>query len=53
MAETSALLCPLCDCEVMLDGDEKIGDQIYCAYCEAPLKLAKTKDDRLYLVEDF
>ncbi len=47
------LSCPLCDVDVPLSGDEKIGDQIVCVYCESPLKLKKTKEDELYLQEDF
>jgi len=48
-----SLNCPLCDCEVALAGDEKVGEQVFCLYCESPLKLKKTKEDELYLVEDF
>jgi hypothetical protein len=24
-----------------MSGDERTGDVVYCAYCEAPLRLAK------------
>ncbi len=50
---TEYIDCPMCDCEIALSGDEKVGDEIYCPYCETPLKLKQTKDDELYLQEDF
>ena len=46
------LLCPLCDVEVPMSGDEEPGEEIYCPYCETPLKLMKNKDDTLYLKDD-
>ena len=37
-----------------MDGDERPGDAVYCAYCKAPLKIAKTEEDEdLELEEDF
>lgn len=53
MVTKATISCPLCDCEITLDGGEKVGEQVYCHYCEAPLKLMKKKDESLYLVEDF
>ena len=47
------LTCPLCDADVSLTGDETVGDQIMCVYCECPLKIKISRDDDLYLVEDF
>lgn len=47
------LSCPLCECEIPMGGDEEPGDELYCPYCESPLKLKKRKDDTLYLQEDF
>jgi hypothetical protein len=40
---------------VPLAGDERAGDEVYCAYCKAPCKLKAVKDDpdELDLEEDF
>lgn len=43
----------MCDVEVPIDGDEKVGEQVYCPYCVTPLALRKTKEEDLYLEEDF
>ena len=45
--------CPMCDAEVPLSGDEKIGEQMYCPFCQVPLILRKKKTDELFFVEDF
>ena len=50
---SDSLTCPLCDVDIPLSGEEEVGQQIMCVYCECPLKLKKTRDDELYLVEDF
>ncbi|MFQ5586003.1 MAG: hypothetical protein ACE5GF_04185 [Thermodesulfobacteriota bacterium] len=47
------ITCPLCDVDIPLSGEEEVGDQIMCVYCECPLKIKKTREDELYLVEDF
>lgn len=47
------LVCPMCDAEVPISGDERLGENVYCPYCECPLSLKKTKTDELYLEEDF
>lgn len=31
--------CPICDADIELAGDERTGEQIYCAYCGAPFTL--------------
>jgi hypothetical protein len=43
----------MCDVEIPMSGDEREGDEVYCPYCESPLKLKKTKEDETYLQEDF
>ncbi|MEE9591606.1 MAG: hypothetical protein V3W26_03750 [Thermodesulfobacteriota bacterium] len=47
------LICPLCDVDVPLLGDEVVGEQILCIYCQCPLKIKKTEDDDICLEEDF
>ncbi|MFQ5480047.1 MAG: hypothetical protein ACE5DW_02090 [Thermodesulfobacteriota bacterium] len=53
-SETSSgyLQCPLCDAEVPISEDEKAGDQIYCAFCQCPLRVREQKEEK-YLEEDF
>ncbi|MCK5237598.1 MAG: hypothetical protein KAR06_11540 [Deltaproteobacteria bacterium] len=51
--KVSYLVCPLCDCELPMGGDEKLGTEMFCPFCESPLRLKKTKEDILYLQEDF
>jgi hypothetical protein len=47
--------CPVCQAHVPLDGDERPGDDVYCAYCGAPCVIRKSGDDpdELELEEDF
>jgi hypothetical protein len=47
--------CPICNADVPMDGDEREGDTVYCAYCKAPLKVGKlgTDEDDAELAEDF
>lgn len=48
------LSCPMCDVEIPLSGDEEVGEQIYCPYCQTPLVLRqRKKEEELYLEEDF
>lgn len=47
------LACPMCDVEVPMSGDEKVGEQVFCPYCQSPLLLKKKKTDELFLEEDF
>ncbi len=50
---TKYMTCPICDAEIAV-GDEKVGEEICCPYCQSPLKLRKNKEtDELYLREDF
>jgi hypothetical protein len=47
------LSCPICQADVPLSGDERKGDEVFCTYCRAPLKLAGESTDDLELEEDF
>lgn len=54
MKKQEELICPTCDCEIPITGDEAVGENIFCPYCECPLLLKKNKkEDTLYLEEDF
>jgi hypothetical protein len=50
-----APFCPLCDADLILSGDEEPGDEVFCAYCGAPVKLPKRpdSDDEATLDEEF
>ncbi len=46
------MVCPVCDADIPMEGDEKPGDLILCSYCKVTFKLLKRKD-KWVLVEDF
>lgn len=48
-----SLVCPMCDVEVPLTGDERVGESLQCPYCQTPIKLKKNKEDQLFLEEDY
>jgi len=53
-AATNYLTCPMCDADIPVSGDEKIGSEIFCNYCQTPLKIRRKKDmEEIYLEEDF
>jgi predicted amidophosphoribosyltransferase len=48
--------CPVCQADLLLAGDEKPGDEIFCSYCGAPCKIAGKPVDEgedLEVEEDF
>lgn len=48
------LSCPMCDADIPVSGDERVGEEIYCPYCRVPLGIRKKKDaEELYLEENF
>lgn len=48
------LTCPMCDADVPLSEDEKAGEEVYCPYCQVPLKVKKKKgSEELFLEENF
>ncbi len=48
------LECPICNADVPLSGDEKTGEEVFCAFCRAPLRITAGKeDDELLLEDDF
>jgi hypothetical protein len=46
------VICPICEAEIPLDGDEEPGDLLLCSYCKVTLKMLRTKDNWI-LVDDF
>jgi hypothetical protein len=49
---TEELVCPICDADIPLDGDEKSGDLVLCSYCKVTFKMLRKKDNWT-LLEDF
>jgi len=45
------LQCPLCDAEVPISEDDKAGDQLFCPYCQSPLRV-REKAEEIYLADD-
>jgi len=37
--------CPLCDADLVLAGDERSGDRVFCSYCGVPVVLTARPDD--------
>jgi len=46
------LVCPICDADIPLEGDEETGDFVVCSYCHVTLIMVKKKD-KWILSEDF
>ncbi|NOY87752.1 MAG: hypothetical protein GXP52_10725 [Deltaproteobacteria bacterium] len=45
--------CPVCRADVPLDGTERNGQTVFCAFCLCPLKvIRRSPDDPITLVED-
>ncbi len=44
-------ICPFCEAEIPLEGNEKEGDEIYCSYCQMKLRLHMI-DDKLEAIEE-
>ncbi len=54
MAKPREIECPICDADVSLDGDEKAGDEVYCASCGAPITIASiTEDDEVEIEDEY
>ncbi len=52
----SELACPVCDADLPLGGDERLGDQVFCSYCGAPslIRVRSGDDEEEWeLEEDF
>jgi uncharacterized Zn-finger protein len=51
---SAAPSCPLCDAELVLSGDEEPGDEVFCPYCGAPVRLPRHPDrEEATLDEEF
>ncbi len=46
------LECPICEADIPLEGDEKLGDLVMCSYCKGTFKLLRIKN-KWVLEEEF
>ncbi len=48
------LSCPVCSADLLLEGDERPGDEVFCTYCGAPCRVTKrpSGEDEDYEVEE-
>ena len=47
------IACPICDADVSVDPDAKSGDEVYCSYCRAPIRLKSISEDDVELEDDY
>jgi uncharacterized protein YbaR (Trm112 family) len=48
------LCCPVCNADIPLSGEEQVGEEVYCTYCNAPFTLTKKgSSDEFEVEEDF
>ncbi len=51
---TIELSCPICCADLPLAGDERKGDEVFCAFCNAPCRLtANATAEECEAEEDF
>jgi hypothetical protein len=48
-----SLTCPICQADVPLSGEERKGEEVFCDYCRAPLRLKGDNLDEMELEEDY
>lgn len=49
----SDISCPTCDTELLIQGDETIGDEVFCGYCGGVYKVVSKDVETLEVEEDF
>ncbi len=49
------VVCPTCDSTLLLDGNEAVGDEVFCGYCGGVYKVTSTdtEGEGLEVEEDF
>ncbi len=45
-------VCPICDADLPLAGDEHTGEEVYCTVCGAPCKLKSSSDGEGFDAEE-
>ena len=48
-----SLSCSVCSADLLLAGDERVGDEVFCTYCGSPYRVKRTpSSDSEYEVEE-
>jgi len=48
------LVCPICNADLPIAGDEKSGDDVFCSSCGTPFTMKGSPDDEdCELVDDY
>jgi hypothetical protein len=45
--------CPTCDGPLMINGDEKVGDEVFCTSCPGVYKVALKDTESFEVEEDY
>ncbi|MFB0976130.1 MAG: lysine biosynthesis protein LysW [Myxococcota bacterium] len=45
--------CPSCDSELLIEGDERVGEEVFCGYCHGVYKVIAKDVETLEVEEDF
>jgi len=50
-----SLSCSICSADLLLAGDERVGDEVFCTYCGAPfrVKRAATQEEDCEVEEEY
>jgi predicted amidophosphoribosyltransferase len=46
-------VCPVCDADVPLTGDEMPGEEVFCPYCSAPSRVRARGEEECELEPDY
>ena len=51
----AGLTCSVCSADLLLSGDERAGEEIFCAYCGTPFRVKRpaTPDTDTEVEEDY
>jgi hypothetical protein len=47
------VICPTCDGPLLIDGDESVGDEVFCGNCAAVYKVTSVDVEGCQIEEDF
>lgn len=54
MTQQDELVCPVCQADIPLSGEERVGDEVFCTFCGAPCVIVEGKEcEEWDLEEDF
>ncbi len=45
--------CPTCDGPLLINGDEGVGDEIFCSVCSGVYKITRSDTESFEIEEDF